>query len=75
MATKSKHTSLRIEEHLLDWIKDFAEFNGLTTNGMITQILEEKMQDDLDYMEGIQSINECKEETTISSEEMMERYG
>ncbi|MBO1306099.1 hypothetical protein JZO70_07995 [Enterococcus sp. 669A] len=67
-------TSIRLDDELSKWIKEFADFNGTTKTKVISDILREKMEDDKDYLDGIQSIEDSKDEPLISKEEMMKRY-
>ncbi|GAA3266374.1 hypothetical protein LMG8520_2096 [Lactococcus lactis subsp. lactis] len=73
MATKQL-TTIRLDEGLLSWIKELADFNGISTTKMVEEILSEKMQDEQDYLDALASIKES-DGNTISHGEMMKRYG
>lgn len=73
MATKQL-TTIRLDEGLLSWIKELADFNGISTTKMVEEILSEKMQDEQDYLDALASIKES-DGKTISHAEMMKRYG
>ena len=73
MATVS--TSLRLDLKLHEWLKEYADFHGNTVTSVITEILSEKMQDDLDYVEAIESLNDSVGKKNISREEMLRKYG
>ncbi|WDA67509.1 DUF6290 family protein [Lactococcus lactis] len=73
MATKQL-TTIRLDEGLLSWIKELADFNGISTTKMVEEILSEKMQDEQDYLDALASIKES-DGNTISHAEMMKRYG
>ena len=68
-------TTIRLDDDILHWIDEYAEFNGVTKTKLIRDILMEKMQDDEDYLDAVRSIEEFKDEPTISREEMLKRYG
>lgn len=68
-------TTIRLDDDILSWIEEYSDFNGVSKTKMIREILREKMQDDADYLEAMQSIEESKNEPNISREEMMKRYG
>lgn len=68
-------TTIRLDDDLLQWINEYAEFNGITKTRLIRDILMEKMQDDEDYLEGVNSVNESADEAIISREDMLMRYG
>lgn len=68
-------TTIRLDDDILSWIEEYSDFNGVSKTKMIREILREKMQDDADYLEAMQSIEESKNEPNISREEMMNRYG
>lgn len=68
-------TTIRLDDDILKWIDEYAEFNGVTKTKLIRDILMEKMQDDEDYLDAIASIEESKESPTVSRQEMIKRYG
>ncbi|HAP3795356.1 DUF6290 family protein [Enterococcus faecalis] len=68
-------TTIRLDDKLLQWIDEYAAFNGVTKTKVIRDILMEKMQDDEDYLDAISSIEESKNEPIISREEMLKRFG
>ncbi|EKQ3716277.1 hypothetical protein P4617_002481 [Enterococcus faecalis] len=68
-------TTIRLDDELLQWIDEYAAFNGVTKTKVIRDILMEKMQDDEDYLDAISSIEESKNEPIISREEMLKRFG
>lgn len=68
-------TTIRLDDDILQWIDEYAEFNGVTKTKLIRDILMEKMQDDEDYLDAVTSIEESKNEPTISREEMIKRFG
>jgi len=68
-------TTIRLDDELLQWIDEYAAFNGVTKTKVIRDILMEKMQDDEDYLDTISSIEESKNEPIISREEMLKRFG
>jgi len=68
-------TTIRLDDDILKWIDEYAEFNGVTKTKLIRDILMEKMQDDEDYLDAIASIEESKDDPTISREDMLKRYG
>lgn len=65
---------IRLDDDILQWIDEYAEFNGVTKTKLIRDILMEKMQDDEDYLDAVTSIEESKNEPTISREEMIKRF-
>jgi len=73
MVTKQL-TTIRLDTQLLSWVKELADFNGISTTKMVEEILAEKRQDELDYLDALTSIKESNGQT-ISREEMMRRYG
>lgn len=68
-------TTIRLDDELLQWIDEYAAFNGVTKTKVIRDILMEKMQDDEDYLDAISSIEESKNEPIISREEILKRFG
>lgn len=68
-------TTIRLDDELLQWIDEYAAFNGVTKTKVIRDVLMEKMQDDEDYLDTISSIEESKNEPIISREEMLKRFG
>ena len=73
MATVS--TSVRFDEELLRRGKEEAEFEGLSFNAFVVNLVSERLQDIEDYHDAVQSIKDSKNTPNISREEMMRRYG
>jgi predicted DNA-binding protein len=66
------NTSIRMSEALFGRAKEEAEFNGVSLNAWIVDLLTEKIQDQEDYHDAMAVLRENNK--SISREEMLEKY-
>ena len=66
------NTSIRMSETLLVRAKEEAEFNGVSLNAFIVNLLAEKLQDQEDYHEAMAVLKENNK--AIPREEILKKY-
>jgi hypothetical protein len=66
-------TSIRMGKELLAKGKEEADFNGISFNALMCNLLAERLQDIEDYNDCIEASK--KNSLTVSREEMMKKYG
>jgi hypothetical protein len=66
-------TSIRIDDDLLAKGKEEADFNGISFNALISNLLAERLQDIEDYNDCVKISKENN--VPISREEIMRKYG
>jgi len=66
------NTSIRMNEDLFGRVKEEAEFNGVSLNAFIVDLLAEKIQDEEDYRDAMAVLKEGNK--AIPREEMLKKY-
>ena len=66
-------TSIRIDKELLEKGKEEADFNGISFNALVCNLLAERLQDIEDYNEAVRVAK--KNNKRVSREEMLRKYG
>jgi|GEM_PF-950331 len=72
---KDKIKSVRMPSNIAAWIEEEAAFEGISANAYIIEVLSEKMQDRLDYLEVVEIMKDPESHEYVSREEMMRKYG
>ncbi len=66
------NTSIRLPEELFSRVKDEAEFNGISLNAFIVELLSDRIQDEEDYHDAMSVLKE--DNVIVSREEMLKKY-
>jgi hypothetical protein len=61
-----------MSEELFGRVKEEAQFNGVSLNAFVVELLAEKIQDEEDYHDAMMVLKENNK--TISREEMLKKY-